>query len=294
MKKGILLLGTFVLAGALLLGCSGKKEKAIVVGSANYTEQDILGNVLQILLRENTGLKVDYKSEMSSSVLFAALKSGDVDVVVEYTGSVYAHYLGHSELKSADEVYAIAVEGVKDQFKLLMLGPLGFNNTYTLSVRNDTVEKYGLATYSDVAKIPGELVLGAGFEIFNRNDGIPNLKKVYGITFKDEKALDGNLRYVALENDESQITDAFATDGLLQKYGLTVLEDDKHFFPPYHAAIIVRQSVAEKYPEIQAQLDRLAGLLPDDVMRNMNYKVDVLNENPVEVARAFLTANGLI
>jgi osmoprotectant transport system permease protein len=231
---------------------------------------------------------------MSSTVLFNALKSGDIDVVVEYTGSAYAHYLGHSELKSAEEVYDISVKELKERFQLLMLDPLGFNNTYTLSVRKDTAEKYGLKTYSDLAKIPNELVIGAGFEIFNRNDGIPNLKKVYGITFKDEKALDGNLRYVALENDESQITDAFATDGLLQKYGLTVLEDDKHFFPPYHAAVLVRASVVEKYPEIQAQLDRLTGLLPDDVMRNMNYKVDVLNENPVEVARAFLTANGLI
>jgi glycine betaine/choline ABC-type transport system substrate-binding protein len=145
-----------------------------------------------------------------------------------------------------------------------------------------------------LARIPNELVLGAGFEIFNRNDGIPNLKKVYGITFKDEKALDGNLRYVALENDETQITDAFATDGLLLKYELTVLEDDLHFFPPYHAATIIRASVAEKYPEVVAQLDKLTDLLPDDVMRDMNYRVDVLNENPVEVARNFLTANGLI
>jgi osmoprotectant transport system permease protein len=265
-----------------------------MVGSANYTEQDILGNVLQILLAENTGLKVDYKNEMSSTVLFNALKSGDIDVVVEYTGSVYGHYLGHSELKNADEVYEISVRELREKFKLLMGGPLGFNNTYTLSVRKDTAEKYGLKTYSDLARIPGELVLGAGFEIFNRNDGIPNLKKVYGITFKDEVALDGNLRYVALENDESQITDAFATDGLLQKYALVVLEDDKHFFPPYHAAAIIRADTAGKHPEVQVQLDKLTGLLSDETMREMNYRVDVLNENPVDVARAFLSANGLI
>jgi osmoprotectant transport system permease protein len=282
-----------VLAVVLLAGCADKERK-IVVGAKTFTEQDILGNMLQIYLGEKSGFNVDYKPGMSSNVLFAAAKSGDIDLFIDYTGTVYGNYLGYSEMKGAEEVFDISAREIKEKFKLLMLKPLGFNNTYTLSVRMDTAEKYRLKTYSDLAKVAENLVLGGTFEFLNRNDGAPNLKKVYNMTFKGETAVDGTLRYIAMENDEIQVSDAFSTDGLLVKYNLTVLEDDKKFFPPYHAVPVIREETAEKYPELVPLLDKWEKLFTDAVMRDLNYKVDGLQEDPAAVAREFLKSRGLI
>jgi osmoprotectant transport system permease protein len=291
--KRMMVVFTVVLSMALLsVAC--KAKTTVVVGAKDYTEQDILGNMLYLLIEANMDIKVEYKHEMSSNVVFAAIKSGDIDLYMEYTGTVYGSYLGYSEMRSAEEVYAIAVQALKDQYDILMLDPLGFNNTYTLSVRKDTAEKYGLKTYSDLAKVSQDLILGATFEVLNRNDGIPNLKKAYGMSFKDEKAIDGTLRYTAIAKDEIQVTDAFSTDGLLMEYELAILEDDRHFFPPYYAAPVIRAQTAAKYPELQSLLLKLSHILDDETMRGLNYQVDVLKESPTETARNFLKDRGLI
>jgi osmoprotectant transport system permease protein len=294
MKKRIiaLLLGAAVLL--LLIGCGQKESRSVVVGAKDYTEQDILGNVLQILIEENTDIHVEYTRELSSNVLFAAMQSGDVDVCVDYTGTVYANYLGYDDIKTADEVYDISALELKRDYNMLMLDPLGFNNTYTLAVRPDIAGLHGLKTYSDLAKVSQELVLGVTFEILNRTDGIPNLKKTYNMEFKDEVAIEGTLRYTAINSDEIQVTNAFSTDGLLLEYELAVLEDDKQFFPPYHAAPVIRAEAAEAYPELVELLNRLAGSLNDETMRALNYRVDGQRENPTDVARDFLTSNGFI
>ncbi|MDR3115313.1 MAG: glycine/betaine ABC transporter substrate-binding protein [Treponema sp.] len=283
-----------VLSAAFLsVACTGAKT-TVVVGAKDFTEQDILGNMVYLLVKAHTDIKVEYKHEMSSNVVFAAIKSGDIDLYVDYTGTVYGNYLGYSEIRSAEEVYDIAVKALKEQYDLLMLEPLGFNNTYTLSVRKDTAEQHGLKTYSDLAKISQNLILGATFEVLNRNDGIPNLKKAYAMSFKEEKAIDGTLRYTAMAKDEIQVTDAFSTDGLLLEYDLVVLEDDRQFFPPYYAAPIIRAQTAARYPELQTLLLKLSHILDDEAMRELNYRVDVLKENPTETAQNFLKARGLI
>ncbi|MDR2397277.1 MAG: hypothetical protein LBD74_00795 [Spirochaetaceae bacterium] len=293
MKKMKSLLPFALLALALLMGgCTAKGQ--VVVVAKDFTEQDILGNMLYLLIDEHTDLAVEYKHELSSNVVFTAIQSGTVDCYVDYTGTVYGNYLGYSEFRSAEEVYEIAVNSLKERYDILMLDPLGFNNTYTLSVRKDTAEQYGLKTYSDLARVSDNFILGATFEVLNRNDGIANLKKTYGMTFKDEKAIDGTLRYTALANDEIQVIDAFSTDGLLLEYDLAVLEDDLHFFPPYYAAPLIRAKTAEQYPQLLTLLKKLAYILDDQSMRALNYRVDVLKENPRDTARAFLKEQGLL
>jgi len=277
-----------------VVAACGAKPKTLVVGAKDYTEQDLLGNLLQLLIEENTDISVDYKHEMSSNVLFSALKSGDVDVSIDYTGTVYAFYLGNQEVKSAEETFAIASQGVQEQFNIRMLDPLGFNNTYTLSVRDDTATKYNLKTYSDLAKVSKDLKLGATFEILNRNDGIPNLKVVYGMEFMEEKAIDGTLRYIAIKNDEVQVVDAFSTDGLLIEYNLVVLQDDLNFFPPYQAVPLVREDTLKEFPELLPELNKLKNVLDDASMRQLNYLVDVEQKNPTDVAREFLVSKGII
>lgn len=293
MKKVLILMLVLVLGLGLLSGCA-KSDKKIVVGAKDYTEQDVLGNILSVLLEKNTDFKVEYKHEMSSNVIFAAVQSGDVDVYVDYTGTIYGSYLTYSDMKSADEVYDISVKEMSEKYKLRVLEPLGFNNTYCLAVRPDTAAQYNLKTYSDLAKVSSDFIFGGGFEILNRNDGIPNLKKAYGMEFKEEKAVEGVLRYSALANNETQITEAFSTDGMLLEYDLVVLEDDKSFFPPYHAVPVIREDTAQKHPEILTELAKLTDFISDDAMRELNYKVDVLKQNPKDVATEFLKSSGLI
>jgi osmoprotectant transport system permease protein len=292
MKKSFLVLAFCVLA--LGVSCNSNKGKTIVVGAKDFTEQDILGNMLNFLITEHTDYKVDYKHEISSSILWAAIKSGDVDLSIDYTGTMYAHVLKGTETHDPQEVYEISKKGLKDEYQILMLNPLGFNNTYTLSVRPETAEKYGLKTYSDLAKVSQNLILGGTFEIFNRTDGIPNLKKVYGMSFKEEKAIDGILRYAAIINNEIDITTAFSTDGMLIEHKLVVLEDDKNFFPPYHAVPLIREDSAKKFPEIIPLMEKLHNLFTDASMRDLNYQVEVLKRNHTEVAKEFLIARGLI
>jgi len=293
MKKFIMLLSVFVLGVTTLTGC-GSEDKSIVVGAKDFTEQDVLGNILTKLIEENTDIEVEYKNEMSSNVVFEAMKSGDIDVYVDYTGTIYGSYLENSESKTSEEIYEIVVSELDEKYDLSVLEPLGFNNTYTLSVRENTAAEYGLTTISDLAKVSDQLVLGASFEVLNRNDGIPNLKETYQMEFSSEEAIDGTLRYTALESDEVQVIDAFSTDALLLEYNLVVLEDDLSYFPPYYAVPVINAETAKEYPELLTELDKLTGILDDDTMRNLNYQVDVLERKPDEVAEEFLQENGLI
>ncbi len=296
MKKTIITVLTIMLLAAMLLsGCAGGSgDKTIVVGAKDYTEQDILGNMLSVMLEENTDLTVEYKHEMASNVLFAALQSGDVDVCIDYTGTIYGNYLSYSDIKTADEVYDISVKEMSEKYQLDVLKSLGYNNTYCLAVRPETAEQYNLKTYSDLAKVSSDMVFGGGFEILNRNDGIPNLKKTYNMTFKEELAVESVLRYEAIQKNETQVTEAFSTDGMLLQYNLVVLEDDLNFFPPYHAVPVIRQDTAKQHPDVVKELDKLANAITDEQMRELNYQVDVEKKNPREVATAFLKSAGLI
>ena len=292
MKKLIFVL-LLTLSISTITGCSSKEE-AIVVGAKDFTEQDILGNIVTVLIEENTNLKVEYKQEMPSNIVFAAIRRGDVDVYIDYTGTIYGNYLDYSDIKGTDEVYNISVEELKDKYNLLVLAPIGFNNTYCLAVRPDTAAEYNLKTFSDLAKVSKDFVFGGTFEILNRNDGIPELKKAYDLEFKEELAIEGVLRYSAIENNETQVTEAFSTDGMLVEYDLVVLEDYKNFFPPYQAVPIIKAETAQAHPELLTVLDSLTNTLNDDIMRDLNYKVDVLKENPRNVAIEFLKDSGLI
>ena len=293
MKKIILFTLSALLLVMLFTGCSKKKE-TIVVGSKDFTEQDILGYIQWILINEHTDLNTSLVNNLNSSVIYEAIKSGDVNVYMDYTGTIYGNYFGHTEKRTPDEVFEIARAGMKDKFNILVLDRIGFNNTYTLSVRPNTAQMYNLKTLSDLAKVSQQFILGASMEFLNREDGLLGVKKVYGMEFKSEKAVDGALRYISMENDEIQVTDAFSTDGMLLKYDLVVLEDNMEFFPPYHAAVLIRQDTAEKYPQLVKVLNMLIGKLNDDSMRDLNYRVDVLQESPETVARNFLKEAGLI
>lgn len=293
---------TLVLSGLIIVGIFAsnfvgglkKEEKVIHVGAKDYTEQIVLGNILAELIDENTDAKVELTTELGSQVIFSAIQAKEIDLYADYTGTVYTSILDYTETKSTDETYNICKEELKEKYNLEMLSPYGYNNTYTLSVRQDTADKYNLKTFSDLAKVSDQLDFGGTFEILNRSDGIPGLTKTYSMEFKNEISIDGTPRYTAIKNDEIQITDAFSTDGMLRQYELVSLEDNKDFFPPYYASTVVRPDVLEEFPELESILEGLADTFTEEIMQEMNYKVDVLKENPKDVAREFLKEKDLI
>jgi osmoprotectant transport system substrate-binding protein len=233
-------------------------------------------------------------TDMTSGVIFAGIRTGVIDLYVEYTGTIYASYLTLSHTDDPKEVHEISERELSSRYNLLMLDPLGFNNTFCLAVRTDIATQFNLRTFSDLATVSSELIIGGSTEFLTRFDGLPNLKKLYDMSFKDEVVLSGTERYTAIAANEIQVTDAFSTDGLLLEHDLVVLEDDKSFFPPYEGVIIIRQDAAEEHPELLDVLEKLAGRLSDDVMRDLNYRVDVLGESPSDVAEWFLRENGFI
>ena len=172
--------------------------------------------------------------------------------------------------------------------------PLGFNNTYNIAISKELADKYKINTISDLSKYSNDFVLSPTIEFQNRQDGLVGLKNYYGMDFKNVKSLDGSLRYSALSNGESQAIDAFSTDGLLKKFDLKTLEDDKKFFVNYSAVPIVNNKTLEKYPQLKDVLNSLSGKINEEKMIDLNYEVDVLGKSPEEVAKAFLIREGLI
>ena len=291
--KVISLLLLFPLLIGLLFGCSGSK-KEIIVGTKDFTEQYILGNILTIYIEENTDINVTVRSDLSSDIIFAAIRTGVVDLYVDYTGTIYGNYLIRSESKSPDEVFDFAQKTLLSNYNLHMFDPLGFNNSYNLAVSRSVADEYNLRNISDLASVSENFIIGGSAEFLTRNDGLPNLKVQYNLGFKSERAIDGVDRYTALAANEIQVSEAFTTDGHLLVHDLIVLEDDKHFFPPYQGAIIIRNEISDEFPELVDLLNKLSGLLTDDVMRGLNYRVDVHDESPRDVAMYFLTRNNLI
>ena len=270
------------------------KDK-IVIGSKNFSESIILAHMTADLIEAKTDISVERKVNLGGTqVVFGALNKGDVDAYVEYTGTGLVSILKKEVSNNPNKVYSTVKNEFEKRYGIETLKPLGFNNTYTLAVRQDTAKKYGLETFSDLAKISNQLTAGTTIEFSNRKDGLPGLANTYNMKFENLKAVDGGLRYTALMNNKSQVIDAFSTDGMLQEFKLKVLKDDKNFFPPYYAVPMVREDTLKEYPELKKVMNSLAGTLTDEKMRELNYKVDSLKQSPEKVAKQFLKDEGLI
>ena len=293
MKKLLLILPLLILITALA-GCVSPQKETITVGSKDYSEQDILGNMLVLLIEAHTDLTVIHMDNMVSHVIFPAITTGALDVYVEYTGTIYGNFFNLSDTNDATEIFNTSAALLNEMYDVRMLGKIGFNNSFGLAVRQDTAQQYGLRTFSDLAEVSSNMIFCGSAGIISRNDGLPNLKRLYNMSFLEEIVLHNEERYIALINDYAQVAEVFTTDGLLFEHDVVVLEDDKNFFPPYHAVVIARNEILEKHPELINVLELLTNRISDDVMRALNHRVDVGNETPREVAESFLRANGLI
>lgn len=295
-RKIYIMLTTLVLIISMGIFSILKPEtEKIVVGSKDYTEQHILGHMLSDIIEDKTNFKVDRKINLGGSqVLLTAAKSKEVDVYVEYTGTIYSSVMKEEDKRPADEVFSMVGEELKENYGLIVMEPLGFNNTYAIAVNKDIAEKNNLESISDLKSVSKDLIISPTIEITNRLDGLDGLIETYALDFNKIIPMNGSPRYLALENGESQVTDAFSTDGLLQEYDLKVLEDDLNYFPTYDAFPLIGEDVINDHPEIKEAIEVLVGEIDADTMRSLNYKVDVLGENPRNVANEFLKEEGYI
>ncbi|MFZ7944434.1 MULTISPECIES: glycine betaine ABC transporter substrate-binding protein [Bacillaceae] len=284
-----------IAAGSLKMYSIANAEDKIVIGSKNFSESMILGNMLADLIENKTDLQVERKLNLGGTqVAFSAINNGDIDLYVEYTGTGLVNILKQPPESDPDKVYDYVQKEFKQKYGIELLKPIGFNNTYALAIRQDTAKEYGLSTVSDLAKVSGNLIVGPTIEFSNREDGLSGLEKTYNMAFKDVKAVDGGLRYTALKNHKSDVIDAFSTDGLLEAFQLKVLKDDQNFFPPYYAVPIIKEETLQAHPELEKAINSLAGKLSDEKMRQLNYKVDSLKQSPAKVAKEFLKKEGLL
>jgi len=298
LQKGILA----VTAGILIvlftfttIQGAGNKKETITIGGKDFTEQFIIVHLMADMIEDRTDLSVIRKENLGGTqVAFNALKSGNIDLYLDYTGTIYGDTLGYPPNSDMVEVYETSKNDLKELYDIDMLKQFNFNNTYVLSVKPETAEKYNLETISDLRNVADELTIGATLEFLNREDGIIGLEKHYGFTFGNQIGINGANKYLAIDNGETDITDAFSTDGLLKKFNLVMLDDDKNFFPPYYAVPILRSGLLEEYPEIEGVLEELGEVLTNEVMIELNYRVDELQQQPRKVAHDFLVEQGLI
>jgi glycine betaine/choline ABC-type transport system substrate-binding protein len=270
------------------LGCS--RPPSVVVGSKNFTEQIILGEILAQQLERRTQLVVQRKFNLGGTLLtHEALASGALDLYPEYTGTALTAILKEKPSSDPDVVFRRVKSAYHDRWRLEWLPPLGFANTFAMTVRGETGRAERLNTLSDAARSQRSWRLGAGYEFLQRPDGLPGLLQAYGLRIQDSPvSMDLGLLYQALDHNQVDMIAANATDGLLSVLDVRVLTDDKKYFPPYECAAVVRESTLAANPDMRAALEELSGQISESAMRRLNYEVDGKHRSAPDVASDFL------
>ncbi len=275
--------------GLLLAGCAPKRE-SISIGSKNFTEQLILGELLAQYLGRSSPLPIDKRFYLAGTyICHQALLAGRIDMYVEYTGTALVAIL--KEPPSSD--HAKVFNDVKDFYSrksnLEVMPSLGFDNTFAMVMRGTDARRLHLKTLSDAAAIAPQLRLGVGYEFMERQDGYKGLVSKYGLKFAEApRVMDLGLLYRALQNNQVDLVAGSNTDGLIAALDLVVLEDDLHYFPPYDAVPIVRREMLQRHPEIADALKRLSGRIKAEDMRRLNYAVDGEKKDAALVVKEFL------
>jgi glycine betaine/choline ABC-type transport system substrate-binding protein len=286
----LVILGGPIVCG--LAGCGASRFDTIIVGSKNFPEQALLGEILAQQIESRTHLRVIRHFYLAGSYICQqALLSGRIDAYVEYTGTALTVMLHDPIGSDPAAVFARVQREYKQRFGFDVLPSLGFNNTFAMVVRGEDARRLHLKTISDAARYMAEWRAGFGYEFMERPDGFNGLARVYGLHFaKPPQILDLGLLYRALLDRQVDIVAGNSTDGLLAARDLTMLEDDKHYFPPYEAVPVVRGGVFALHPDVRAAIAALAGKISDAEMRRMNYEIDAQHHDISTVAHAFLLA----
>lgn len=283
---------TALLGVSALWAATGNRGADIVVGSKNFTEQVVLGELLAQVIERETALRVDRRLNLGgTAIAHQAMVSGGIDAYVEYTGTSLTAIFNLPPSGDSDQVF----DQVRDRYAslgLTALPRLGFNNTFAILVRRSDAERLGVKTIGDVGRHP-EWRAGFGYEFLERPDGFAGLQRTYGLRFASQpRVMDLNLIYRAVAAGEIDVTAGDATSGLIDSLGLLALDDDRRYFPVYDAIPIVRAAVLLRYPAVGDAWRRLAGRITAAEMRQMNFAVDGERRQPADVVRAFLDRIG--
>jgi osmoprotectant transport system substrate-binding protein len=280
----------FVILLALLTACGPSREKRIVVGSKNFTEQLILGEMIAQQIEARTHLPVERRFYLAGTyICHQAILGGRIDIYPEYTGTALTAVLKEQPYADRGKVYDQVKTEYEKRFSVAVGEPFGFNDTFAIEIRGDDARSLGLKTISQAATHTPNWRAGFGYEFMERPDGYKGLAATYGLHFADSpRIMDLGLLTRALKDKQVDLIAGNATDGLIPALDLFVLEDDKHYFPPYEAVPIIRQETLARHPEVKPALDELAGQISDDDMRRLNYAVDGQHRDVKEVVREFL------
>ena len=272
-----------------------KKDKLIISGKLG-SEPEILINMYKILIEENSKLDVELKPGLGkTSFVFNALKNGNIDIYPEFSGTAVFTFLNETPVNNnAEDVFNQAQKGMETKFKMVMLKPMKYNNTYAIAVSKKFADENNLKTISDLARVKDKIKAGFTREFNDREDGYPGLKKLYQFEIPNIKEFEPKLRYVAVQSDDINLVDAYSTDPELAQYNMVILKDDKHLFPPYQGSPMMREETLKKYPKLRNILEKISGKISDEEMSTMNYRVSVKGEKAEDVAREYLRNAGII
>ncbi|MCI7239818.1 MAG: glycine/betaine ABC transporter permease, partial [Aerococcus suis] len=277
------------------------REETVRIAGKLGSEPDILINMYKELIEEaDPNMTVELKSNFGkTSFVFNALKSDEVDIYPEFTGTVLDSLMSVPESLDAsqlspEETYQEADKRLKEQFDMTLLKPMAYQNTYALAVRDDYAKDHQLTTISDLKAISQQVQAGFTLEFIDRDDGYKGIQSLYDLQFGDVASMEPSLRYEAIGNGDIDITDAYSTDSQLEEYHLKLLEDDQQLFASYQGAPLMRQEFYDDHPKIVEALNQLAGQITEEEMAKMNYAVNVEEKDAQEVAHDYLVAHGLV
>jgi osmoprotectant transport system substrate-binding protein len=281
------------------VACSPPRPDHPVIGAKNFTEQVVLGELLAQEIEAKSNLRAERRFYLAGSYICQqALLAGRIDAYVEYTGTaltaILKQPLPDPAHRSEDAVLATVRRLYQQRWRITAGPPLGFDNSFAMVIRSDDARRLAIRTLSQAAAFTPQMRLGVGYEFEQRPDGLPGLTAAYGFKFAGPpRTMDLGLLYRALTDHQVDMIAANATDGPIQALGLTILQDDKHYFPPYQAVPLVRDDALRRWPQIQIALDALAGHVTADDMRAMNEAVDGQHRDPADVVRQFRQSHGL-
>jgi osmoprotectant transport system substrate-binding protein len=279
----------------LLTSCLPPRENRVVIGSKNFTEQLILGEILAQQIETKTHLPVERKFYLAGTFICQqAILGGRIDLYPEYTGTALTAVLKEKPEGNPAQVYRRVQEEYDQRFHLAVGSPLGFNDTFAIEIRGEDARRLNLKTISQAAGYTPNWRAGFGYEFMERPDGYKGLASTYGLRFAQlPRIMDLGLLARALKDKQIDLAAGNTTDGLIPALDLFVLDDDRHYFPPYEAVPIVRGEVLLRHPEVKQALDELAGKISEDEMRQLNYAVDGRHKDPKQVVQQFLKQKGL-
>ena len=287
----LIILGLFIVIFGAYFSLNSKKNKTINIATKPMTEGYILGQMLTELIEQDTDLKVNITNGVGggTSNIHPAIVKGEFDLYPEYTGTSW-----EAVLKKEASYNESKFDELQKKYNLEYVNLYGFNNTYGLAVNKDIAEKYNLKTYSDLAKVSNNLIFGAEYDFFEREDGYKELQKVYNMNFKKQIDMDIGLKYQAMKDKKIDVMVIFTTDGQLAISDVVVLKDDKKMYPSYRAGTVIRSEILSEYPELKPVLEKLNNILDDKTMADLNYQVESKGKKPEDVAREYLQEKGLL